>query len=243
MRTRRSVPILATLGLALAMVTVFAVPAAAHLAPWQTRGTYWAPAPADAQEHGFAQRLQTVPEDDPRWGPVVAHHGSISFSPEEGLQVDQLSALSTDVLLEEGACANGSPRFNLRVDTDGDGSRDRFVQAYPDASQGEGCPQDEWTHLDLLDDQEATWRVPGVGRLAPSEAIAALTRLYPANQITRVDLQFDNTGHAGPATIWFDDVAVHDHTLSEPADGEVVCPAAVEDPVFGGFGACPFRVA
>lgn len=242
MRSNTLASVLVATGLAIVLTTVFAVPAAAHVAPWQTRGSYWAPAPADAGHHGFAQRLQTVERDDPRWGAAMAHHGSISFSPERGLQADDLAELSVDVLLEEGACAKGSPRFNLRVDADGDGSRDGFVQAYPDAALGAGCPQGAWASLDGLDDSRATWQGFAVGSRSPSDAIDALVAEHPDHRITRVDLQFDNTPHEGPATIWFDEIAIHGHELAEPVGGEPICPATVEDPVFGGFGACPFRV-
>lgn len=230
------------IALAFTMITVVSVPAAAHIAPWQTRGAYWAPAPADAEHHGFALRLETVTDDDARWGAVMAHHGSISFSPEEGVQADELEALSVDVFLEGGECGKGSPRYNLRVDTDGDGQRDRFVLAYPDAALGDGCPQGEWTTLDLLDSTEATWHVPGTGRLAPDAAREDLADRFPDHSILRVDLQWDNTNHLGPATVWFDDLRIHEHTFSQPVGTEATCPGTVEDPVFGGFAACPFRV-
>lgn len=237
-RLIRTLSIATTITLLLAL----ALPVAAHVAPWQTRGAYWAPAPAEADNHGFALRLETVPEDpdDPR-ATLIAHHGSISFSPEEGTQADELAALSTDVYLEEGACAAGSPRFNVRVDADGDGSRDFFVQAYP-AETSTGCPTGQWTTADALG-SDAEWHVPGHGRLAPSSAATALVTDHPDHQITRIDLQWDNTGSHGPAVVWFDDISIHEHTFSEPVGTEVTCPGTVEDPVFGGFAACPFRVA
>lgn len=237
--------------LALALTTVFAVPAAAHVAPWQTRGTYWAPAPADVEHHGFAQRLQTVEQDDPRWGPVMAHHGSISFSPDQGLQLADLAALSVDVLLEQGACDTGSPRFNLRVDADGDGSFDPFkaasddfyARAYPAAVESDaGCPTGAWVKLDPLREAGASWEGGVLGGVDYQSAADKLASEHPDHTIPRIDLQFDNTKHEGPATIWFDDIAIHNHTLSEPTDGELICPATVEDPLFGGFGACPFRI-
>lgn len=223
------------LALALFMTTMTLPSVAAHTAPWQTRGTYWAPAPGG--DDGFAQRLETVPADDAT--PVMADHGSISFSPAEGTAVEDLAALSVDLYLEAGECGTGSPRFVVRVDTDGDGRTDESVLAYPAEALGAGCPLGTWITLDLLNDADARWVVPGLGQVDADTARAHYDSDHAGNQVVRVDLQWDNTVSHGPATVYFDDIVIHEHTLSEPTDGELICPATVEP----GFGPCPFRIA
>lgn len=213
-------------------VAVLGAPAAAHgPAPWQARAMYWAPAPVDVDAHGFALRLETG------GAPVLTgSHGSLSVSPARGTSVPDLEALAFDAFVESGGCGGGSPRMNVRIDADGDGSTDGAVQVYPVPT---ACPTGGWAHVDLLAAGASSWQLNafGKGRSTPDEASGFLATTYPNHQVTRVDLQWDDVPRTGAGVVWFDNVHVHSHTLAEPVGTEVTCPMLPD-----GTGACPFHL-
>jgi hypothetical protein len=54
----------------------------------------------------------------------------ISYGVEDDVTFADLTTLSSDYQFESGSCIGGSPRFQIGIDTDGDGDRDANIFAY-----------------------------------------------------------------------------------------------------------------
>jgi hypothetical protein len=80
--------------------------------------------------------------------------GGIEYGVEDGITFADIEELSTDYRFEtDDSCAGGSPRFQISVDTDGDGDHDGNIFVYiGPAPNYTGCAPDVWTNTgDLLE--------------------------------------------------------------------------------------------
>ena len=72
-------------------------------------------------------------------------YSGIAFDVAEGTTVADLSTLSTDYNVTDDDCAGGSPRFQLALDDDADGTSDGNVFVYlGEAPNFTGCAENTW---------------------------------------------------------------------------------------------------
>jgi hypothetical protein len=80
--------------------------------------------------------VPATPDDD---------FGGVSFDDANGLMFSELTTLSTDYNVTNDDCGGGSPRFSIRMDTDGDGLSNGSVFVYLGPTPSfTGCTPDTW---------------------------------------------------------------------------------------------------
>jgi hypothetical protein len=173
---------------------------------WEsTTGATWGTPPVPLQ----GQALQMT-------GTNSTSHYPNSQSPGAAkVTLADVDALSVDFLLASGACGGGSPRFQLGVDTNGDGAKDGSVLVYPPA--GWTCPApNAWTRIDFAN---GIWDSSIVGGPASGTRAQALAAGGSAVVVT-VNLVWD--GSTG--TAWFDNEQFNADFLREASDFQCVDP-------------------
>lgn len=151
--------------------------------------------------------VQTVSDDDPGFG-------GIDFTVPEGLTFDQLDTLATDYNVTDDSCAAGSPRYQINLDTDGDGDTDGSAFSYigPPPSYT-GCPTGWQSTGNLVEDTDLI-DTSQLGGAFYEPVLTAQTRLAGAT-ITGIQLVTDS-GFAfpdGEQTILFDNAVINDTTI------------------------------
>jgi hypothetical protein len=82
--------------------------------------------------------VQLVSDDDPGYG-------GIDYTLPEDTTFADLTQLATEYNVTDDDCRAGSPRFQVNLDEDGDGTTDGNVFVYIGPSPSfSGCPQDTW---------------------------------------------------------------------------------------------------
>jgi hypothetical protein len=144
-----------------------------------------------------------------------------------GTGIADITRLSFDTFYETGvSCGGGSPRFQLAVDTDGDGTSNGnvFVYAgpYPNFNL---CPDGAWAHEDLMAGT-LNWDSTQLGGPfygTQADAISA----GGASIVLRATAVWDSWWQApGRSVIWLDNLRVNDFLLDEPVKGHVCSLAA-----------------
>lgn len=128
------------------------------------------------------------------------------------LYVSELEALSFAFLLESGACTGGGVRFQLRLDSDGDGAADKTVFAYPSATFSCGLMQ--WRFVDVLNG--GTWGLSQVGGPGSGATRAEADAFTAGMPITTINLIFD--GAPAGSVAWFDNERINDAVFREQVD-------------------------
>jgi hypothetical protein len=220
-----------------------------HQLPFTTQnGFQWAPAPEGGTPghlptNIFALRLETPGNlFDIGVAGVQFLYGFAGVEMPAGTKISAITKLSFDGLFESqgfpkgGNCAGGSPRFQVLVDTTGDGVGDANVFVYPGPYPNFGndqnpttgapaCPYDVWTHYDLIDVPAAELRWdstqlggPFYGDQAAAEAKA--TAANPNYTVLSVGLVWDSYWFfPGKTVFWADNLRVNNFLLDEPGVG------------------------
>jgi hypothetical protein len=115
-------------------------------------------------------------------------------------------------------CAGGSPRFQLAIDTDGDGNSNGNAFGYVGhAGFGGGCVSGVWDFVDMSDAVVSRWDLTqfGLGYHSWQTAVAAITTAFPNHQVLRGSLVDDSAGFAGDAAgqAYYDLVTIGHRTL------------------------------
>jgi hypothetical protein len=140
-----------------------------------------------------------------------------------GVQVEDVTALSVRTYYESGSCGGGAPRFQLSVDTDGDGAVNGRVFVYlGPAPSFSGCAGGAWSSNDMLDGalrfDSTQVGGPFYGTQAQAQAAAGA-----AHAVVSVTLAVDSywVGGNDPQVVWVDDVTVNCFQLTGPLDSIV----------------------
>lgn len=134
------------------------------------------------------------------------------------LRVRDIDELSFSFLLESGGCSTGL-RFQLRLDTNGDGTNDATIFAYPKAPFS--CPAGQWVVADVL--ANGTWGLGALGGPSSGATKAQADALAGNATVTTINLVYDNTP-AGTSIAWFDNQRINNAVLREQVD--TACPDA-----------------
>lgn len=212
-------PVLVTIALAAAMITV-AIPAeSAPAGVWMTTNFTWA---TGGNNSLFGLRLT----DDAAFGVAGLDMGE--NVPGGGLPLAALNKLSFDVFYVAGGCGGGSPRVSLQIDTNGDGVSNGNLNGYAgQAPSFTNCASGVWTHENLLDNVSRfeAQQLGGGWGITLQQAQASLpagSRIVGANFIW-------DSAWAFPAgyQIVIDNLRVNGAVLAEPGTGEACSVAAV----------------
>jgi hypothetical protein len=224
---------------AFALLTVTAVPAAgAHVEAWELQNADWDPQAPGTGPGDSALSINTTGSWEDQ-GLVEGPYGSISLDLSPGTQVADLHTLEADYYaasVEEkeglGACAGGSPRVNLNLDLDGDGSTDKFVFAHFEGGDIKDCPSQTWVQHDFYDPPGKSWFTQRLGCTGPHgvaymdtpNAVDCIQNKHPDHEVLSVSLVWSSFWYFGAAQTYYDDVQVQDHELGEPVGTEPWCP-------------------
>ena len=116
------------------------------------------------------------------------------------------------------SCGGGSPRFQLAIDTDGDGNSNGNAFGYVGhAGFGGGCLTGVWDFVDMTDNVPSRWDLTqfGLGLHTWQTAVAAVTTAFPNHRVLRGSLVDDSSGFSADATgqAFYDLVTIGHRTL------------------------------
>ncbi|MGH6925356.1 MAG: hypothetical protein ACRED5_16635 [Propylenella sp.] len=146
----------------------------------------------------------------------------IDFGVSAGLTVNDLNSLSTDTFFPAGSsCKDGSPRFQIKVDHDGDSgtpSRNIFVYIGPPPNYT-GCPAGAWDNTGNLIEAADLVDATQLGG-AFYEPWATAQANFGALGVTGIQLVADE--FSGPQTVIVDNTdingTVHDYEFDNKDD-------------------------
>jgi hypothetical protein len=145
-------------------------------------------------------------------------YGGIAFFPRGGsFPFQDLWALSTDYDVTNDDCGGGSPRFQVRIDTDGDGVGNGnifvYIGPFPNFT---GCSPGWQSTGNLVDATDARWDTTQFGGPFYGTHAQALA-LLGDKDVIRVTLVVDSSWMMpdGEQTILVDDVTVNDVVLED----------------------------
>ena len=122
-------------------------------------------------------------------------------------------------------CIGGSPRFQLNIDTQGNGSFVRNAWGYfGNKAFGGDCPSDMWVYEDLANPANPAkmWDLSSLGggmTMSWAEVVAFVNTQYPNHKLRACGV-FDDSGWAagGVGTVYLDNVQCHDRVLEDHLD-------------------------
>jgi len=161
-------------------------------------------------DNPWALQLRSDPTIPPTFG-------GVRFTPPgEPMVFTDLWSLGTDYDVTDDDCGGGSPRFQVRMDMDGDGMGDAnvfvYIGPFPNFSGCAGGWQSTGNLIGATDARYDLTQVGGTFYDTYGNAVA----LVGGKTVTRVSLPVD-AGWAfadGEQTILVDNVTVNDHVLS-----------------------------
>ncbi len=139
----------------------------------------------------------------------------------------RITALSDQLQLKyyfpTRTCAGGSPRFQLAIDTDGDGVSNGNAFGYVGhAGFGAGCLTGLWDFVDMTDAVPARWDITqfGGGYQNWAGVVTFFTTLYPNHRVVSGSLVDDSCSFQGPScgAAYYDVVTVENRTLENRQD-------------------------
>lgn len=146
---------------------------------------------------------ETVSDSDPGYG-------GVDITVPEGLTFGDIETLATDYNVTDDGCAAGSPRFQIAVDEDNDGTSDGNVFAYLGTPPSYTCTPGWQSSGNLFDDVDLI-DTSQVGGTFYEPVATAQARLSDAT-VLGVQLVTD-AGYAfpdGEQTVQFDNVMLND---------------------------------
>jgi hypothetical protein len=174
--------------------------------------------------------VQLVSDDDPGFA-------GVDFDITEGMTFTDLTTLSAMYNVTDDNCGGGSPRFQVAVDTDGDGTSDGnvFIAIGPSPNFTE-CALGWQTTGNVIGNED-------IGRYDFGQLGGSVFTTYSgapadvlAGTVLSVQLVADGswnanaTGGDGEQTVWVDDVAINDILVSfEPVVTDPVMPLTKDE--------------
>lgn len=138
----------------------------------------------------------------------------IDYTPPSSLTFAGLKQLSADYKLVQGCLGGGSPRFQINVDTDGDGSPDGNVFVYiGTAPNFDDCTTGWQSTGNLLSSPDARFDLSQFGGPFYGTYADALA-LLGSNTVTGVQLVVDAGWKFGTQEVLVDNVTVNNHKLT-----------------------------
>lgn len=120
-------------------------------------------------------------------------------------------------------CAGGSPRIQLAIDRDGDGTFDGNAFGYlGHAPFGAGCVTGDWDYIDMTDNI-ARWDLSQLGggmAMTWAQVEAFVTSAYPHHKVLSGSL-VDDSGSFSPASVgqaYYDLLTIENRTLENDQD-------------------------
>lgn len=141
--------------------------------------------------------------------------GGIAFDDANGTTFASLTELSTDYNVTDDDCGWGSPRFQIRMDTDGDNvsNGNIFIYMGPVPSFS-GCMQDMWGNTgNLIGSTDTRFDLTQLGGPFYGTYADALA-LVGDDTILRISLVTDGGGSQldGEQEVWFDNTVINEAT-------------------------------
>ena len=155
--------------------------------------------------------------DATHFGNIYRQFGS------SGIKAGQLlDQLQVKYFLQGKSCASGSPRFQLGIDKDGNGSIDGNAFGYfGTLAFGGGCTSDAWTFQDGTDGVPR-WDITQLGGTPAntfSGMVTFLDTTYPNHKVRRAAIVEDNTtGGAQAGCSFYDQIDVFGAAATNWAD-------------------------
>ena len=134
------------------------------------------------------------------------------------------ASLSVGYYFPARTCAGGSPRIDLAIDCDGDGSFDANAFGYVGhAPFGTGCVTGSWDILDMTDSiprWDLTQLPGGTGAMTWQQVVAFVNTACPNHKILYGQLTDDSAGFAPGAAglAYYDLVTIENRTLENDQD-------------------------
>jgi len=141
-----------------------------------------------------------------------------------GVKMDTLTdQLQLKYYFPARSCAGGSPRFQLAIDTDGDGISNGNAMGYVGhGGFGTGCVTGIWDFVDMTDSVLFRWDLTqfGLGYYNWQTAVAAMNAAFPNHRVLRGGLFDDSAGFAPAAAgqAYYDLVTIGHRTLENWQD-------------------------
>jgi Ca2+-binding RTX toxin-like protein len=175
--------------------------------------------------------LETVSDAAPGFG-------GASFQPLP-MTFAQLTTLSTDFNVTDDGCGAGSPRFQIRIDKNGDnvGDGNMFVYLGPSPSFN-NCPQNTWIPSgNLIGNNDACrWDTSQLAAGTQCSTYNAALAAFGTGKITSISVAIDSgynataSGGDGEQTVRFDNTTINNSVYTFDPVGNLtihkyVCPA------------------
>ena len=161
--------------------------------------------------------------------------GSAGFAIPAGLQVSQLTNLSTDYKFKDGSCRAGSPRFTANV-TKGTSSTSIFFYLGGSAPNYPGCASGDYTNSGNLATPNSPVDASSLPEGSLNEPFSDVQAQFGDYTVTALHLDVDDTlaGESGNQTVDFDNTQINEmlvtydpvpqhgvSVLAEPVEGTV----------------------
>jgi hypothetical protein len=180
--------------------------------PWSLFGTA-APVRSGQGPNPWAIRLTSQ---------GTATYGGVAFqNPSGPLKFDDIYYFGTDFRVQSGNCGGGSPRFQLNIDKDGDGTVDGnvfvYIGMFPSFTLCDTIPPGNWQTtgnlVDATDLRYDTSQIGGTFYDSYSGTKARLDTMFPNHKIPGIQLVVDAgwSQLSGNQIIDVDKVIVNEH--------------------------------
>jgi hypothetical protein len=154
-----------------------------------------------------------------------ATHAGAIYRPfgAPGIKVGQLlDQLQVKYYLQDKSCLSGSPRFQLGIDQDGNGTIDHNAFGYFGTTAfGGGCSTNAWTFQDGTDNVPR-WDLSQFGGPMTdtfAQMVSFFDSTYPNHRVRKVSIVEDNTtGGALPGCSFYDQIDVFGNSATQWAD-------------------------
>jgi hypothetical protein len=147
----------------------------------------------------FGETVNAGPNTETLISDAAPGYGGLDFAlPGDSIELSDIQVLQTTVAPEAGdTCAGGSPRFQLNVDSDGDGDFDGNIFVYVEVAPGACPPGGDTGNLvgaggpgDIPGRYDTSQLVPGT-QISTYSATEALFALNPTWSIIGIQLVAD----------------------------------------------------